>query len=109
MGPQQQGMTEMQDNHASLPFGPAQMGLDLGDKAKPACYEPNRDEVRQDLRAILDSARQVSAEAPWDERTFSYNKVVFPQMTRWLPDDEAAQLCFEFAREIERIEQLMAA
>jgi hypothetical protein len=30
-------------------------------------------------------------------------------MSRWLPDDEAAQLCFEFAQEIERIEQLMAA
>ena len=45
----------------------------------------------------------------WERRTYRYNKVVFPQMTRWLPDDERDQLCFEFAREIERIELLMAA
>lgn len=44
-----------------------------------------------------------------DERTYRYNKVVFPQMSRWLPEEEAAQLCFEFSREIERIGQLMAA
>ena len=86
-----------------------QLGLDLGDKPVPATYEPNLDEIRSDLKAILDSARHVSADEPWDERTYRYNKVVFPQMSRWLPDDEAAQLCFEFAQQIERIEQLMAA
>lgn len=86
-----------------------QLGLDLGDEPAPATYEPDLDEIRSDLRAILDSARHVSVDALWDERTYRYNKVVFPQMSRWLPDDEAAQLCFEFAQEIERIEQLMAA
>ncbi len=30
-------------------------------------------------------------------------QTVFPQMANWLPDDEAGQLCFEFAREIERL------
>jgi hypothetical protein len=30
-------------------------------------------------------------------------------MANWLPDDEAEQLCFEFARELERIESLLAA
>ena len=34
---------------------------------------------------------------------------MFPQTTRWLPDDERDQLCFEFFRELERIELLMAA
>lgn len=86
-----------------------QLGFELGDKAASGAYEPNLDEIREDLRAILDDARRVTAEARWDERTYRYNKVVFPQMSRWLPDEEAAQLCFEFAREIERIEQLMAA
>ena len=88
--------------------GPKQLGFDLGDKV-PVSYEPDPEEIRQELCAILDAARCVTAEAPWDERTFRYNKVVFPQMARWLPDDEAAQLCFEFAREVERIEQLLAA
>ena len=86
-----------------------QLGLDLGDKSGPATYEPDLDEVRGDLQAILESARHVSADDLWDERTYRYNKVVFPQMSRWLPDDEASQLCFAFAQEIERIEQLMAA
>lgn len=92
-----------------MPSDPKQLGLDLGDKPASGAYEPNLEEIREDLREILDSARQVTAEAPWDERTYRYNKVVFPQMSRWLPEEEAAQLCFEFSREIERIEQLIAA
>jgi hypothetical protein len=30
-------------------------------------------------------------------------------MANWLPEDEARQLCFEFAKELERIEALLAA
>ncbi len=86
-----------------------QFGFDLGEKALSQTYEPDRAEIRQDLDDILSSARGVTAEALWDDRTYRYNKIVFVQMTRWLPDDEAAQLCFAFACEIERIEQLMAA
>ena len=86
-----------------------QLGFDLGDKTGAATYEPNLDEIREDLQAMLDSARQVTGDALWDDRTYRYNKVVFPQMSRWLPEEEAAQLCFEFARQIERIELLMAA
>jgi hypothetical protein len=40
---------------------------------------------------------------------YRYNKIVFPQMTRGLPDDERDQLCFAFFKELERIELLMAA
>lgn len=89
--------------------GPKQLGFDLGEKARSGVYEPDPDEIRQDLNAILESARHATLDRPWDERTFRYNKVVFPQMARWLPDEEAAQLCFEFSREIERIERLLAA
>lgn len=93
---------------SSEPWGPKQLGFDLGDQVPARSYEPDRDEIRNELAAILAAARDVTAELPWDERTFRYNKVVFPQMARWLPDDEAAQLCFEFAREVERIERLLA-
>lgn len=86
-----------------------QLGLELGDAEPPRSYEPNRDEVRAELTEILETARAAADEAPWDERTFLYHKVVFPQMARWLPDDERDQLCFEFAREVRRIELLMAA
>jgi hypothetical protein len=88
---------------------PAQLGFELGDKPESQTSEPDGDEVREDLLAILESARAVTAETMWDERTWRYNKVVFPQMSRWLPDDEREQLCFEFFRELERIELLRAA
>lgn len=86
-----------------------QLGFDLGDAPERASEWPNPDEVREDALAMLASARAVSADALWDRRTYRYNKVVFPQMTRWLPDDEREQLCFEFFKELERIELLMAA
>ena len=86
-----------------------QLGFDLGDKPTSGAYEPNLEEIREDLHAILNEARQVTAEALWDERTYRYNKVIFPQMSRWLPEEEAAQFCFEFFRELERIEALLAA
>lgn len=89
--------------------GQSQLGFDLGHTPAVRTYEPNRDEVRDDLRSILDSARAVSAVSLWDHRTYLYNKTVFPQMSQWLPDDERNQLCFEFFRELERIELLMAA
>lgn len=91
------------------PFGQGQLGFDLGHSPVPKNYEPDRDAVRCDLRVMLESARAVTADSLWDRRTYQYNKVVFPQMSRWLPDDERDQLCFEFSHELERIELLMAA
>jgi len=90
-------------------FGQGQLGFDLGHTPAVRSYEPDREEVRGDLRVILESARAVTAVSLWDRRTYQYNKVVFPQMSRWLPDDERDQLCFEFFKELERIELLMAA
>lgn len=89
-------------------FGPSQLGLGLEDtRPDPTKVDPN--EVRQELVAILEIARAARDEAPWDRRTHRYHQVVFPQMASWLPQDEAEQLCFEFAKELERIEQLLAA
>jgi hypothetical protein len=69
----------------------------------------NPDEVRTELLEILRLAREAHDAAPWDRRTHRYHQVVFPQMASWLPDDEAEQLCFEFAKELARIEHLLAA
>lgn len=88
---------------------PKQLGFDLGEKPRIRSYEPDLAEVREDLATMLDSARQVTADALWDERTYRYTKIVFTQMSRWLPEDEAQRLCFEFSRELERIERLLAA
>lgn len=69
----------------------------------------NPDEVRTELLEILRLAREARDEAPWDRRTHCYHQIVFPQMASWLPDEEAEQLCFEFSKELERIDALLAA
>lgn len=87
---------------------PAQFGFDLEDtRPDPTHVDPQ--EVREELLAILATARAAQDAAPWDRRTHRYHQVVFPQMASWLPDDEADQLRFEFARELDRIELLLAA
>jgi hypothetical protein len=89
-------------------FGPNQLGLGLEDtRPDPTHVDP--EEVRQELRALLEVARAARDVAPWDRRTHRYHQVVFPQMANWLPDNERNQLCFEFAAELERIERLLAA
>ena len=67
------------------------------------------EEVRAELIELLRIARSAHDVAPWDRRTHRYHQVVFPQMTNWLPADEAAQLKLEFMAELERIELLLAA
>lgn len=41
---------------------------------------------------------------PWEPRTVLLYRTIFPQMTNWLPDEEGAQLRFEFETEIRRLE-----
>ena len=89
-------------------FGPSQLGLGLED-TRPDPTKVDQDEVRQELKALLALAKSAQDNAPWDRRTHRYHEIVFPQMANWLPEDEAAQLCFEFAMELERIERLLAA
>ena len=89
--------------------GPGQIGFDLGDAEPVKSYEPDREEVRRELNEILAEARSATDGSPWDERTFKYHKVVFPQMANWLPSDERDQLRFAFALEVGRIEVLLAA
>lgn len=89
-------------------WGETQLGLGLEDtRPDPTKIDPQ--EIRVELLAILEQARAARDVAPWDRRTHRYHHVVFPQMANWLPDDEADQLRFEFARELERIEALLAA
>ena len=66
-------------------------------------------EIRAEVMELLTIARAARDVAPWDRRIHRFYAMVFPQMTRWLPADEAAQLCLEFERELDRIELLLAA
>jgi hypothetical protein len=59
--------------------------------------------VRQELYAILAQARAAQA-MPWDAKRAVLYRTIFPQMTNWLPEEEGAQLRFEFETELARLE-----
>jgi hypothetical protein len=69
---------------------------------KAEAYTPDPGRIRQRLHGLLATARNASS-MPWNERDTRMWQVVFPQMANWLPDDEADQLRFEFAQELERL------
>ena len=85
-----------------------QLGFDLG-RDTATSFAPEVADIRAELQDILATIRAADGVLPWDVRTFRYHQTVFPQMARWLPDDERDQLCFEFQREADRIELLLAA
>jgi hypothetical protein len=83
-------------------FGECQPELP-GVESTTTIYRADPDEVRAELLRVLAQARAAQS-LPWDARRTLYWRTVFPQMTNWLPDDEAAQLRFAFETEIRRLE-----
>jgi hypothetical protein len=71
--------------------------------AGPRSYAPDPADVRAHLVEILERALQ-SESMPWDERKVRFYKKLVPQMSLWLPEEEAAQLCLAFETEIARLE-----
>ena len=63
---------------------------------------PDPEAVRLRLKALLEKARSAE-KMPWSERDARMWQTVFPNMAKWLPEDEANQLRFEFAQEMERL------
>lgn len=70
--------------------------------AAPIQYRPDPDMVRARLHKILAEAR-AAQKLPWEPARVSLYRTIFPQMTNWLPEEEAAQLCFEFEAELVRL------
>lgn len=69
-----------------------------------ASHQPKPEDIRAKLQLVLTKVRAAES-MPWDERKARMWQTVFPQMARWLPDEERDQLCFEFAQEIERLKK----
>ena len=67
-----------------------------------SAYRPDADDVRARLHALLAAARALDP-ATRPLREWRVNAIVFPQMSNWLPSDEAAQLCLAFEAEIKRL------
>jgi hypothetical protein len=66
-------------------------------------FRADPDEVRAELLQILADARAART-MPWDSEKVRLYRLIFPQMSNWLPREEAAQLCFEFETELTRLE-----
>ncbi len=75
---------------------------DLSEDRPTPVYAADPDEVRAELHKILAEARAATT-MPWDARRAALYRTIFPQMTNWLPEEEGAQLRFEFEAEIERL------
>jgi hypothetical protein len=83
-------------------FGNPQASLFPEDTAPVNC-RPDPEKVRAKILRIITEAR--SAETlPWDAQRLRFYRTVVPQMSLWLPEDEAAQLRFEFDEEVKRLE-----
>lgn len=75
----------------------------FGGETAPA-YKPDPDKVRSRLYKILAEAR-AAQKLPWEPTTVSLYRTIFPQMTQFLPEEEGAQLRFEFDTEMARLEE----
>jgi hypothetical protein len=65
-------------------------------------YRPSLDKVRARLEKLLAEARAAET-MPWEPTQLSLYRLIFPQMTLWLPEDEAAQYRLAFDAEMERL------
>ena len=69
----------------------------------PPAYRPDLDKVRSRLHKILAEAR-AAQKLPWDADKVLLYRTIFPHMAGWLPEDEGAQLRFQFEEELARLE-----
>lgn len=82
--------------------GPGQRDLFPDPVPQPGRIVDFPAEARRRLLKMLAEAR-AAERLPWSEKETRTLEILFPQMAGWLPEEEAQQLCFEFAREIERL------
>jgi hypothetical protein len=86
-------------------FGHRPAQADLFGGAAPAIARPQVDpeKVRLSLKAMLDDLRAAREGSPWPQETTRLNRVIFPQMSNWLPPEERDQMCFDFEQELRRL------
>ena len=88
-------------SHQGDLFGEDEQADLFSDQPTPV-YLADPDEVRAELHRILLEAR-LAQKMPWDRSRVSVYRTIFPQMTNWLPEEEGAQLRFEFEMELSRL------
>jgi hypothetical protein len=76
-------------------------GVDAGTRTKPL-VDPA--DIRKRLHRMLLELRAAEGRSPWSGETTRLNQLIFPQMATWLPEEERAQLCFEFDAQMKRLD-----
>jgi hypothetical protein len=79
----------------------SQLELFGGEPSSGYGLDPN--EMRAKLHALLAEARAAQT-MPWPPMNAKLYRQLFPQMTFWLPEEEGAQLRFEFETEMARLD-----
>ena len=64
---------------------------------------PNPEEIRLRLMAVLEELRRANA-MPWSPGELRDWRCFVPQMTNWLPADEAESVRQEFSAHLERLD-----
>jgi hypothetical protein len=84
--------------------GPAQGDL-FANLPPPPPKTPQVDvaKIRRKLERMLDDVRAAQDGSPWPYETTRLNKLLFPQMSNWLPKDERDRLRLEFETELKRL------
>lgn len=75
---------------------------DSGMAAPARTSAPDPQAIRGRLGRLLETLRE-SESMPLSEKDMRMWKTVVPNMTRWLPDDEADAIRSEFANEMQRL------
>jgi hypothetical protein len=83
--------------------GPAQGDLFASYRPEPRKYKVDPAKIRRKLLAMLADLRSSEDGSPWPYETTRLNKVIFPQMANWLPEEERERLRAEFRAELERL------
>lgn len=76
---------------------------DLFGAPETPVYKPDPDKVRARLQKIIAEAKAANV-IPWDASRVSLYRTIVPQMSMLLPEEEGAQLRFEFENELARLE-----
>ena len=79
----------------------SQLELFGGEPAPAARSTP--DEMRAYLHDLLAEARAADT-MPWPPLTVTLYRGLFPELSFWLPEEEGAQLRFEFETEMARLD-----
>lgn len=76
--------------------------LDLFGAAPAPVWRPDPEKVRNRLRDIVGQARAADS-LPWSSTQLDLYRTIVPDMTRWLPAEEAAEWRDAFQAELARL------